>query len=209
MQHALTVFIIHFTMESKTNQQNKTKGEHLSATAVRGLWSYLTCLQRDWLWCTENSSPTATQSHENNCQTCSWAHRLPCRQHRCELLFILLTVSQTLVVRRHEFSCVFNCPAGLKSFSATDSSFFFLLEINIAFYFVSNFIRVILDSVAAFLWGYGCCTCLPQKCDTCIVFVHVTFWTSNVCFSTYADWTILHDLLLCMITAPRNLGQSF
>lgn len=128
----------------KQNSWTKQRGEHLSAKAVTGLWSYLTCLQRDWLWCTENSSPTATQSH---CQMCSWAHRLPCRQHRCELLFILssrclLTVSQTLVVWRHELSCfTFNSLAALKSFSATELSFLFLLEINIAFHCVSNFIR--------------------------------------------------------------------
>lgn len=82
--------------QNKPAEQNKGKAPF--GEAVTGLWSYLTCLQRDWLWCWENSSQTVTHSHENNCQTCSWAHWLPCRQQRHELLFILcskclLTVS--------------------------------------------------------------------------------------------------------------------
>lgn len=88
--------LLHNGVQNKPAEQNKGKAP--LGKAVTGLWSYLTCLQRDWLWCSENSSQTVTHSHENNCQMCSWAHRLPCRQHRHELLFILcskclLTVS--------------------------------------------------------------------------------------------------------------------
>lgn len=78
---------LHNGVENKLAEQNKGKAP--LGEAVTGLWSYLTCLQRDWLWCSEHSSQTVTHSPENNCQTCSWAHWLPCRQHRHELLFIL------------------------------------------------------------------------------------------------------------------------
>lgn len=90
MQHALTVLFIDSTMEWKTNRRNKTKEKAPLGKAVTGLWSYLTCLQRDWLWCWENSSQTVTYSPENNCQTCSRAHWLPRRQHRHELLFFFV-----------------------------------------------------------------------------------------------------------------------
>lgn len=91
MQRGLTVFIICCTMKWKTKLAEQNKGKAPLGKAVTRLWSYLTCLQRDRLWCSEKSSQAVTYSPENNCQTCSWAHWLPCRQHRRELfLFVQL-----------------------------------------------------------------------------------------------------------------------
>lgn len=91
MQRGLTVFIICCTMKWKTKLAEQNKGKAPLGKAVTRLWSYLTCLQRDRLWCSEKSSQAVTYSPKNNCQTCSWAHWLPCRQHRRELfLFVQL-----------------------------------------------------------------------------------------------------------------------
>lgn len=91
--------LLHNGVENKLAEQNKGKAP--LGKAVKGLWSYLTCLQRDWLWCSENSSQTVTQSPENNCQTCSWTHWLACRQHRHELLFILFKISSSCFMNSH------------------------------------------------------------------------------------------------------------
>lgn len=100
MQYALTLYhLLHNGVENKLAEQNKGKAP--LGEAVRGLWSYLTCLQRDWLWCSENPPQTVTHSPENNCQTCSWAHWLPCRQHRYELLFIRCLKCLLIVLWTH------------------------------------------------------------------------------------------------------------
>lgn len=54
--------LLHNGAQNKPAEQNKGKAP--LGKAVTGLWSYLTCLQRDWLWCSENSSQTVTHSHE-------------------------------------------------------------------------------------------------------------------------------------------------
>lgn len=74
---------------AKNKPAEENKGKAPLGEAVAGLWSYLTRLPRDGLWCSANVSPAATHSHGNNCQTCSWARRLPRGRRRRELLFIL------------------------------------------------------------------------------------------------------------------------
>lgn len=92
MQHAHTVPIIFSNNGEQNTRTEQNKGKAPLGKAVTRLWRFLTCLQRGLLWCSE-SSQTVTYSPENNCLTCSWAHSLPCRQHRVELeLFFVQNV---------------------------------------------------------------------------------------------------------------------
>lgn len=79
---------LHNGEQNKPAEQNKGKAP--LGEAVTRLWSYLTFLQRDRLWCSENSSWTVTYSPGNNCQKCSWAPWLPWRQYRFELLLFFV-----------------------------------------------------------------------------------------------------------------------
>lgn len=89
MQRALTVFIICRTMEWENKPGAQNKGRAPLGEAVAGLWSYLSRVFREALFdVVKNSTQTVTYSHGNNCQTCSWAHRLPHRQRSHELLFV-------------------------------------------------------------------------------------------------------------------------
>lgn len=101
MQHAPTVPIIFSNNKEQNTLTGQNKGKAPLGKAVTRLWSYLTCLQRGLLWCSE-SSQTVTYSPENNCQTCSRAPSLPCRQHRFELL--LFFVQNVLLF--YELSCL-------------------------------------------------------------------------------------------------------